>query len=82
MIRHSTARHFNGKRVSPGDVVQGTDKQREALLACGQAYIDESYVVPDMNNTKDEIISFLDAHNVDYLKSMTKSELLECLQQD
>lgn len=78
MIKHKTTRIFNGKRVSRGDVVQGSDKQKEALLECGQAYRDElnpkDYV--NESDTKSTIQKFMEANQIEYDLSMTKKELL------
>lgn len=81
MIRFKTDRMWKGERVRPGDPVNGTDKEKQAMLECGQAYNDEmSY--PTMENTKKEIELWLDENDIPYDEYATKSELIECLQQD
>lgn len=72
---------WKGERVYPGDPVEGTDKERDALMDCGQAYSDDP-IYPTMENTKKEIEVWLDAEGIEYDEYATKSELIECLQQD
>jgi hypothetical protein len=81
MIRHATNRWYHGKRVNPGDIVKGSDKQKEVLLSCGQAYDDglEVEPKPDMSNTKAEIIEYLNAHYIEHSENSTKAELLELI---
>lgn len=78
MIRHETGRWYHGERVYPGDPVQGTQKQKEALLTCGQAYDDGEETVT-MDNTKKEIEAFLEANEIEYSEYSTKAELLELI---
>lgn len=73
MIRYSTTRSHNGKKVKAGDIVEGTDRQKQRLLDCGQAYeetINESSTVP-------EIKAYMKSEGIEFSSSMNKSELLE-----
>ena len=73
MIKYSTTRIHNGKKVKAGDPVEGTDRQKQRLLECGQAYeenISQSSTVP-------EIKSYMKSEGIEFNSSMNKSELLE-----
>lgn len=73
MIRYSTTRSHNGKKVKAGDIVEGSDRQKQRLLDCGQAYeetINESSTVP-------EIKAYMKSEGIEFSSSMNKSELLE-----
>jgi len=78
MIRHSTNRWYRGKRVAPGDPVDGTQSQKQNLIDCNQAYDDGQDKVT-MDNTKDEIIAYLESEEIEFNKTATKAELLELI---
>lgn len=77
MIRHSTTRIFNGKRVSRSDAVEGTAKQKQDLLECGQAY--EDVTKPDSNSLKSEIVAYLEENDIEFDSTATKAELIELI---
>lgn len=79
MIRHSTGRWYHGKRVYPGDPVEGTEAQKQTLIDCNQAYEDGDLDKPSMDNTKKEIEAWLDQEGIEYDEYATKSELLELI---
>jgi len=60
----------------PGEPVEGTEQQKQRLLNAGQAYEDASI---SMDNTKDEIIEYLEDQEIEYSASDTKAELLDLL---
>ncbi len=80
MIRFKTSRIWKGERVKAKDpVTDATQKEIDAGLECGQFYDDnvEAEPKPTMDNTKAEIIEYLNAHYIEHSDSMTKAELLE-----
>ena len=81
MIRHTTNRWYHGRRVKPEDPVVGSEKQKQALLDCGQAYDDglEAEPKPSMSDTKQEIIDYLNAHYIEHDSTSKKAELLELI---
>lgn len=72
---------WKGERVYHHDPVEGTGKEKQALMDCGQAYSDKP-IYPTMDNTKKEIEAWLDANGIEYDEYATKAELIECLPQD
>ncbi len=81
MIRHTTNRWYHGRRVKPHDPVIGSDKQKQNLIDCNQAYDDglEAEPKPSMDDTKAEIIEYLNAHYIEHNSNATKAELLELI---
>jgi len=73
MIKYSTTRIHNGKKVNVGDPVEGTDRQKQRLLECGQAYEENI----SQSSTVDEIKSYMKSEGIEFTSSMNKSELLE-----
>lgn len=82
MVTFRFPRVWKGERVKPGDPVEGTQKEMQALIACGQAYDDTEKAdkAPTMSNTKKEIEAFLDESGIAYDEFATKSQLLDLIQ--
>lgn len=76
MIRYSTTRFHNGKKVKAGDPVEGTQRQIDRLLDCGQAY-DDGQDAPDETNTVKELKAYMDSEGIYFNSSMNKEELLQ-----
>ena len=74
MIRYSTTRIHRGKSVKAGDPVEGTDRQKQRLLDCGQAYEDKK---PKEDYTVNELKSYMEGEGIEFTSSMKKYELLE-----
>lgn len=81
MIRWKVNRWYYGQRVKPNDPVIASNEVKNALVECNQAYDDniESEQKPDMSNTKQEIIDYLNGHYIEHNEKDTKAELLELI---
>lgn len=75
MVKHKYNRMWKGERVTPGTPVEGTDKERQALLDADLAYKEVSR--PNSNSTVKEIKAYLDAEGIEYESGALKDELLE-----
>jgi hypothetical protein len=85
MVKSKFSQHWRGSYYNAGDAMPADEKQSKRLLDAGLAY--ESYepevldileeTIPTMENTKSEIMAYLDSDGIEYDPTLTKSQLLE-----
>ena len=87
MVKSKFSQHWRGSYYNAGDAMPADEKQSKRLLDAGLAY--ESYEpvedaleenvleIPTMENTKSEIMAYLDSDGIEYDPTLTKSQLLE-----
>jgi hypothetical protein len=84
MVRATFSQHWRGSEYAKDELIPADEKQEVALVKCGRAYYDipdpitpDMRTIPTMDNTKSEIMVYLEADGIEFDKTLTKSELLE-----
>jgi hypothetical protein len=90
MVKFKFSQYWRGSYYNAGDSIPADEKQSKRLLDAGLAYevfesaeqvedvLEESVLeIPTMENTKSEIMAYLDSDGIEYDPTLTKSQLLE-----
>lgn len=78
IVRASFPQGWRNNKYDKDEKMPATEAQARRLTASEQAYYDfETNKAPTMDNTKKEIISYLEVQGYEYEETETKAELLE-----